>query len=275
MSKAHTDQPRQLSLISDSEIASIIQDRSGANGPEYIEGDYTLERLVVREPRLVAAIIRLRGAGMAIKDVAALTSSHFKTIMAIDSAYASDIATCKSRVGKRWMEVAELAADAARERLLSGPMLKESLRDIVVAGATAMDKALLAAGEATEIRRVEFEAPGLADFNRQMAAMGLGGGTPAQKEAVEAEFTMAVDDAPGAQVADGPAALAAPRTDIQSVALDVQSVDSEAVPVSGVMVGQSEGQKGRISGGLDGDEDEDPEGDEVADGGRAAVGGRG
>jgi hypothetical protein len=201
--------------------------------------------------------------------------------MAIDSKYAGSITTTKGRVGQRWMEVAELAADAAVERLRSGSLAKESLRDMVVAGATAMDKALLAAGEATEIRRVEFEAPGLADFTAQMAAMGLGSGTAGQKGTVDAEYTMADLD----QVASGPAALPAPRetldlaeTDIQSAALSVQVDGVQLVPVGGVIPVQSECQKGRFPGGPVGDEDADLDGDEdgfeEADGGRAAVGGR-
>ena len=271
---------RQLSLISDGELSEIIdQGMTRARAQDdYLCGNYTLETFAVREPRLLQAVIKLRGAGMGIKDVSRLLNIGDKTVMAIDQVYAGDITTCKSRVGKRWMEVAELAADAARERLLSGSLSKESLRDMVVAGATAMDKALLAAGEATEIRRVEFEAPGLADFQRQMAAMGLGSGTPAQKGAVDAEYTMAGDDAPGAQVDGGPLALADGGTDIQSAAFGAQVASVQRLPVHGVIPVQSEGQKGRFPGGLDGDEDADLDGDEdgfeEADGGRAAVGGR-
>ncbi len=267
---------RQLSLISDQELANMVEVRATMDvraDNEYIEGDYTLERFAAREPRLLQAVIRLRGAGMAIKDVAKLLVVGFKTVMAVDSVYAADIATCKARVGKRWMEVAELAADAARERLLTGPMLKEGLRDIVVAGATAMDKALLAAGEATDIRRVEFEAPGLADFGRELAAMGLGAGMPAQKDPVEAQWEMAGEEEPVPQETPGPAVLHSADTDMQSVALPLQIADNQRIEIRGVIPVQSEGQKGAILSDPDGDAD--PDGFEEGAGGRARVGGRG
>jgi len=270
---------RQLSLISDTEIASIVEQRARRDfkADDHIEGDYTLERFEAREPRLLQAVIKLRGAGMGIKDVSKLLAVGHKTIMAIDGKYADSIATRKERCGRRWMEVAELAADAARERLLSGPMADEKLRDIVVAGATAMDKALLAAGEATEIRRVEFEAPGLADFTAQMAAMGLGSGTAGQKGAVDAEYTMADADQVDGAPAGGQLALADGGTDIQSAALSMQTVEVQRLLVGGVIPVQSEGQKGRFPGGPVGDEEADLDGDEdgfeEADGGRATVGG--
>lgn len=266
-----TDQPRQLSLISDTEIASIVEQRATRDfqADEFNEGDYTLERFEAREPRLLQAVCSLRGAGMAIKDVGRLLNVGFKTIMAIDSKYADSIATRKQRVGRRYMEIAELAADAARDRLLSGSMAKESLRDIVVAGATAMDKALLASGEATEIRRVEFEAPGLADFSRQLAAMGLGSGMPSQKGTVDAEFSMVDAD----QGDGGLALLAPPReavdlggTDNQSAVSDAQVTTVQRLAVRGVIPVQSRGPKG-----ADSDEDEDGE-DEPDAGGRASVG---
>jgi len=249
---------RQLSLISEGELVEIIEQgaaRAKDRDDATMCGVYTLQQFAAREPRLLQAVIRLRGAGMSIKDVAHLLNVGDKTVMAVDAEYAGNITTCKQRVGRRWMEVAELAADAARERLVSGAMAKEGLRDIVVAGATAMDKALLAAGEATEIRRVEFQAPGLADFSQQLAAMGLGSGMGAQKGTVDAVYTM---DEGG--LVDGQKGAPRAITDCESVALPLQRVERERVAVAGVMLVQS---------------DEDLDGDEEADcGGRAAVASR-
>jgi hypothetical protein len=112
-------------------------------------GNYSGELLRVREPRLYRAAIYFLAAGWPIRDIEEVLGLNQRSIMAIRDREPEAITARKERLSKRFLDVAGLAAEVARARLIDSPDTI-SFKDLMIGGAVATDKHLILSGEATQ-----------------------------------------------------------------------------------------------------------------------------
>lgn len=127
--------------------ASLFLEKSGPG-----MGEYSGDLIKARNPQLYSAVVQLLGRGYGIRDTAAILSMSARSVMAIRDREPQSIATVKESTAKRYMDVATLAAEVARDRLLQDPD-KIAFKDLMIGAGVATDKHLVLSGEATQ--RVE------------------------------------------------------------------------------------------------------------------------
>lgn len=184
---------QQLALLPEEESERRIVDR------ENTEGEYTGERLFLRNPKLYAVIVYMLAGKWSIRQIARTLKVHVKTIMGVREREGVAIAAEKTRLSKSLLGVAGLAAEAAQERL-EDLQVDDSLRDLMVSAGIAVDKALLLAGEATSRVEVVMAEPSHEEYNRFVAAIEV----EAQETGLETETREQKGAAP-AQPAPEPA----------------------------------------------------------------------
>jgi hypothetical protein len=129
-------------------------------------GEYSGEILKARQPQLYQAAIELLARGYGIRDTAKILKMSPRSIMAIRDREPESIATIKQRVSKIWLDVAQMAAEVSRDKLLDDPD-SISFKDATIGGAVATDKHLVMSGEATQ--RIEHVVrSGDDDFSRML-----------------------------------------------------------------------------------------------------------
>lgn len=130
-------------------------------------GEYSGDLLKARKPELYRAAVQLLGRGYGIRDTAVILGVSARSVMAIRDREPAAIATVKESTARRYLDVSQLAAEIARERLLECPDTV-SFKDLMIGGAVATDKHLVLSGEATQ--RVEHVVrPASDDFDRMLA----------------------------------------------------------------------------------------------------------
>jgi len=129
-------------------------------------GEYSGDILKSRQPQLYQAAMELLARGYGIRDTAQILKMSPRSIMAIRDREPEAIATIKHRVSRRFLDVATLAAEVARDRLTDDPD-SISFKDLMIGGAVATDKHLILSGEATQ--RIEHVTrSGDDDFTRML-----------------------------------------------------------------------------------------------------------
>jgi hypothetical protein len=137
----------ELPTLPGMELPEAARSFLEAGGPGM--GEYSGEVLRARHPQLYRAAVELLGRGYGIRDTAKILSMSARSIMAIRDREPDTIATVKRYVSRKYLDVATLAAEVARDRLTDEP---ESIpfKDLMIGGAVAVDKHLILAGEATQ-----------------------------------------------------------------------------------------------------------------------------
>jgi hypothetical protein len=176
-------------------------------------GDYTGERVRARNPALYRVVGELVARGLTLLEVAQITGLARNTVRAIVRTCASGIDQRKQRLAKSFLDLAEVAAASALQRVEAGEQV--SLHHLMIAAGIAADKGLLTAGEATA--RVEHvqDVPErdellrmLSDRARPAEVLDTGTGARAEEQKGPAAGG-------GGPAADGPAGLPGPAPRVQ------------------------------------------------------------
>lgn len=115
---------------------------------EYTTGDYTGERVKSRSPALYRVVCELLARELHLVEVADITGLSRNTIRAIARAEEGSIDQRKKRLARSLLDLAEIGAASALQRISSGKEII-SIKDLMIAVGIATDKGLLNAGEAT------------------------------------------------------------------------------------------------------------------------------
>ncbi len=227
-------------------------------------GNYSASLLKVRKPEVYNAAVELLGRDFSIEETSQILKLNPRSVAAILDRNPQAIAEVKQRVSRRFLDVATLSAEVARNRLLDDPD-SISFKDLMIGGAVATDKHLILAGEATQ--RIEHVVrSGDDDFGRMLEDAKRRG------KVIEGEIVETAPDmdmsgrdggtkgggrlGPGDQAAGGPdlaeGELVTGAGDIQSGVLDskanvievlrvdVSGVASDAGPAAGALGGVGE-----------------------------------
>lgn len=245
-------------------------------------GEYSGDILRARQPQLYQAAIELLARGYGIRDTAQILKMSPRSIMAIRDREPEAIATIKHRVSKIWLDVAQLAAEVTRDKLLDDPD-SISFKDAAIGGAVAVDKHLVMSGEATQ--RIEHVIrSGDDDFTRMMEDARRRGQliegevinqAPDMDMSPEAGRTKGGAAAGQAdQAAGGPIVTETFTPDIQSTVLGAlcQQIGSNGADVTGCATGEV--APGPVAGGDRGDADGAPRA-AADEGGRGSAARRG
>lgn len=136
-------------------------------------GVFTAEKLFTGNPRIYKAAVNLLARDASIKEVARILEMSTNTVMAIKRREAGHIDTLKQGLSRDFVEVAQLAAQTARDRLLDDKeAAKVGFKDLMIGAAVATDKAMLLAGEPTAITETRQQVDP-DDFDRLMALARL------------------------------------------------------------------------------------------------------
>lgn len=130
-------------------------------------GKHNATDIQQRRPALYNAIVDCLARGMAVKEVARQFRCSNNSVAVIRRTDQRLIGVYKQQAAGVYKEVAMLAAEEARDRVLNAPE-SISFQQLMIASAIATDKALLLTGEATE--RVEHvHRPSDDDFEVMLA----------------------------------------------------------------------------------------------------------
>ncbi len=128
-------------------------------------GVFTAEKLYAGQPRLYRAAVNLLARGASQAEVAKILEMSPNTVLAISRREAPQIEVLKQSLGRDFVEVAQLAAQTARDRLSDPEDAKKiGFKDLMIGAAVATDKAMLLAGEPTSITEQRRADPD--DFER-------------------------------------------------------------------------------------------------------------
>jgi hypothetical protein len=215
-------------------------------------GEYSGDVLKSRKPEVYRAAVQLLGRGYGIRDTAAILGISARSVMAIRDREPTAIATVKEQTAKRYMDVSQLAAEIARERLVDAPD-SVSFKDLMIGGAVATDKALVLSGEATQ--RIEHVVrPADDDFTRMMQDARARGqviegevvpdtgidGRRARTNAAPALPALVPAPVPGADASDQPAGLT-PDMESDVYAANPPPLQGYAPPATGTDTGAAAG----------------------------------
>lgn len=155
-----TDAPTLPGMVLPDAARSFLE----AAGPGM--GEYSGEILRAREPRLYQACVELLARGFSIRATAEILHMSQRSVMAVRDNEPAAIAARKEIAARRFLDVAALSADIARDRLIDSPD-SISFKDLLIGGAVATDKHLVLSGEATQ--RIEHVVrPAGDDFARML-----------------------------------------------------------------------------------------------------------
>jgi hypothetical protein len=142
---------------------------------------------------------------MGVHEVAQILQINPRSVMSIRDANPEKITLIKQSVSRKFLDVAQLSAEVARNRLLDAPETI-SFKDLMIGGAVATDKHLVLSGEATQ--RIEHVVrSGDDDFARMIEEAKRRG-----RQVIDAEYTevgnMDIEAQPAQPKGPLPAALA-------------------------------------------------------------------
>jgi hypothetical protein len=225
-------------------------------------GEYSGDILKARHPQLYQAAIELLARGYGIRDTAEILKMSARSVMAIRDREPESIATIKHKVSRRFLDVATLAAEVARDRLTDHPDTI-TFKDLMIGGAVATDKHLILSGEATQrIEHVTRQTDD--DFSRMLEDARARGRLIEGEIVQETDITQEDRGQRGGAAAGSLAAGSVAADDAGAPCLDIQSSDIGALHGDSCAI--DDDATGTATGG--------PAPSGSAGGARLAVGGR-
>lgn len=137
---------------------------------EAARGVFSGARLRVQEPRLYAAILALSARQMSAREIADVLQVSANTVAAVIRAEPVAIEATKQRLSRTFAEVAQLATEAARAKLLQPGGSGASLKDLALVAAITTDKALLTGDQPTQIIETRQAVPEADELARMLQA---------------------------------------------------------------------------------------------------------